>query len=294
MKDLIVIIFIGLILSSCGGIHLPEGSPFIGEGVKEEEVVEITPSEKMAVPVRPEKIEKQKNIIRKYGVYWLGINIADFYADIEQKGNDYKFKSYIETHGIAKLVSGFRSNTESIFNKSGDKFIPKKFNTNFVRRGKIRDIELVYSKDGKKITHHKNEPAEHPGKRPPVPEDVRNGSIDPMTFIFTVRERLKTAIQKGEKKFSSRFYDGRRLTELEFKIKGKTKTGLINISFIENPISGYTKNELSDIDDRKVEISLYISPNDFLPVKAFGDSTFGKATAILEKECKTIEECRGD
>ncbi len=242
------------------------------------------------------KPSEEINLARHYKVSWSNFDVANLYVSIvtEQVADDilYQFQVVIKSYGLAKMISGFKSDTITIVKAHNENYYPLRFATSFKLRKKRRDITLTYSKDGKKIIKDVNIPAEYRWKRKAVSQKLKDGSYDPLTIVFAARKKIKEAIEQGgEKQFLLPLYDGRRRSDIKFTIYPERVKKLIHISFQEEAIAGYTDNEKSNLIERSSVIHVYLSPDDYFPVSAEGDSQIGSATIALEKECKTMADC---
>jgi hypothetical protein len=247
---------------------------------------------KPLIPLKKLKaLEVQEvNTTRRYGTYWSGFNIADLIVQIKpMEGGFYAVSSHIRSYGLARMISGYSSNTKSFLKKEG--FTPVDFYSYFKLRNKERTIAISYDKDGK-IVEESNKPAENRHKRPAVKAKGKNGVHDPLSAALLARKQLIDTLKAEKKSFSTSVYDGRRRFDLLFTVHGLTEEGRVHISFKEDPIAGYTNNELKTKKERgDPEIHIYLSPEDLLPVKAVGKSILGTAHGILNAECEDIKSC---
>lgn len=228
---------------------------------------------------------------RWYRVYWGAVTVGDIYVVLIPTKEGYGMRSEIRSRGIAKMVSGWRSDTGVTMRfEEPDKYIPVKFKTAFRLRDRERKIEIVRDKNGD-ISAESNVPPENRNKRPAVPDKDKVGVYDPMTAIMAGRMEVRKAILDGKREFVVPVYDGRRRSDMLFKIHGADKNGNIHVSFKEGAVAGYTNNELENLKDRDPEFHILISSQDLLPIAAKGESLIGTAYIKLIKECATLQEC---
>jgi len=241
--------------------------------------------------------DKRLNVIKKYEVTWLGFHVGDLFIKIkseEQDGEAFsRMQVIIRSYGLARKISGYQSDTQALIKYKGKgKYLPHEYATSFALRKKRRDITFLYSEDGSRIIKETNVPPEKRWKRKEVEVEEKLNTYDPLTLSLMAREKLITAVKLGEKEFTMSLYDGRRRTDFEFNIEDYTKKEkLINVTFTEIPISGYTNNEMKKIKSRKPMIRLFISPENYFPIRAEGESTIGTAIIKLKDECSTLKEC---
>lgn len=239
----------------------------------------------------PKKLAEIKDQARLNKVYWGGIHVGDLIVEVKKEGEYYNFEVIMRSYNIAKLISKFSSETEGKIKITDDGFLPSYYKTHYKRRKDDRNIELKFSDDGQTIISDINTPPEKRWKRKEVPAELKIGVQDPLSIAFVARQMIIDRLESGEKEFSIPLYDGRRRSKYNFKIKGKTKDGLIEVGFAEEAVAGYTDNELKEFKKGNKEITLYLSPLDYWPVKAKGRSPLGNATASLDKICDTLEKC---
>ena len=237
-----------------------------------------------------------KDTFRHYGVNWLGLNVADMYTHVKRLSDDsYDFKVFIRSKNVAKMISRFKSDTSAIVNYhigiNGAKYTPYEYETLFNLRKKRRKIMMFFSDDGKRLLRESNVPPERRWKREEVLPELKIEVYDPLSVVFEARRKIIDGIKTGNHLFAMPLYDGRRRTILHFRIYGQTDEGLIHVSFSEEPVSGYTNNEMKNFTDGTRIFHMYLSPNDFLPVKTYAKSPAGNAKIYLKRECRDEFEC---
>jgi len=159
------------------------------------------------------------------------------------------------------------------------------------------------------VLSEKDNPPEDRNKRPIVAKNLKDNAYDPLSAALLAREKLrqmkgsgaleKGQLEKGGANFTIPMYDGRRRSNLEFTVYGREtlklggqKISVIHIGFIDNPVAGYTKNEIRDLPTQNPVINAYISDDDLLlPVKGNGEISIGFATGSLKNECTKFVGC---
>lgn len=241
--------------------------------------------------------------VNLYGVYWGGFHIGDLIIATKQEKDTCTVETYIRSHGLAKLISGFRSDTKStihcVENKRNsdslhaDYFVPQFYETHFTLRKRDRNIELTYSKDGKEITKDYNHPPENREKRAAVSDEDKSETHDPLSSAALTRNIFQYALEHGQapEPFIIGMYDGRRRTDIELHYVGTTPEGNHTIEFRELPISGYTNNELRDYKKSKNRYYITVDAKTYMPLKALGESTLGNANILFTRQCESVESC---
>ena len=236
--------------------------------------------------------ERMPRKARWYRVYWGAITVGDLYVTLIPTAEGYGMRSAIRSKGIAKVVSNWKSDSGATMRIQEDgKYVPIRFKTSFELRKRTRKIDIHWDKDWK-VVKETNIPPENRHKRPAVPEEQKIGSFDPLTAVMQGRLLVREAILSGKREFFVPVYDGRRKSNIRFKIYGADKNGIIHTSFVEEAVSGYTNNELKEIAKNNPEFHVYLSPKDLLPVAAKGQSLLGTARIKLKMECDTLKECQ--
>ncbi len=241
--------------------------------------------------------------VRAYPVYWQGVDVGELVIKIKRQGNDFHIEAHIKSKNIAAIISGYSSDTASNATLIAEKISPVSFKTNFELKKKPRHIEIKYGSGGQ-VTSEQNNPLEDRNKRPEVAKSLKNGAYDPLSAALLAREKLRQMrdsgqLEKGKSNFTIPMYDGRRRSNLEFTVYGRemlklggNKISVIHIGFIDNPVAGYTKNEIRDLPTENPVINAYISDDELLlPVKGDGETRIGFATGSLLKECRSFSGC---
>lgn len=248
----------------------------------------LLPAASRALP--PETLVKPE--IHRVVVYWSGFAIADFVTAFipDTKGN-VKSTAIITTSGLAKAITRYSSETNSVSSYNKGAYKPVSYKTRFNFRKRTRDIAITYNEDGS-VKTYRNEPKENPGKRKPVDAKATTGAYDPLTAFLVARKKVIDTYRGGAKKFSLPMYDGRRRSNIAFEVMGEEK-GLVHVAFKEVPVAGFTDNERKEKKERgDTTIHVYLSKDNFMPVRARGVSMVGEAYGVMVKKCATLEECQ--
>ncbi len=231
-------------------------------------------------PIKGNCLESVEALTRSYGIFWGGMNVADAILDIKKSGDIYTIRLFIESRGLARSISKYRCAVKTEVMIKGDKYSPVFHQAIFELRKKRREIKISYDNDGN-IKSEESIPPENREKRPEVPKELKNKILDPLTAGLISRELAYIG-----KDFKIPIYDGRRRTDLEFKLEEKS-----HMSFEMTPIAGHTNNELNDKSYKGLRIHVYFDDKDFLPIKLEGKSSLGFVVGRLENICNTIDEC---
>ncbi len=233
------------------------------------------------------------HVARWYKIYWNKVYIADLKVEVGQGS----IISQIESIGFVKTVSNYANHSYGKFKEENGVYKQNYFESHLQQRQGSKETKIYYSAD-QRITTEILTPPDSKGKRPKVAEDLKNGAANPLFSAILARQKIKESLADGSSKFSFRSYDGRRLSNLEFKILGKEtiKTldkniDVVKISFRRIPVAGFNHKELNRMKGEEPDFTIYLEQDTLLPLKADATAPLGQAKFILEKECGNIQEC---
>lgn len=193
----------------------------------------------------------------KYTLYVGQIPVGKVSWIVREHENGYSAYSKVRTTGIARLIKKHRREMKAsgVMNVLG--YIPTSYEYNSAT-GKKRHVELAYDEKGALI-HRVNHPEDGAG-RPQVPATMAKDSVDPLTALLTLREKVGHALASSTPNQVTHFnvYDGRRLTQISVSVVGTaTLTDgpepiPVYKAFVERtPIDGHSQGELEDIREEK-------------------------------------------
>jgi len=230
------------------------------------------------------------------GIYSLtlaGMEFGRMGLEANEDADDYKAACDITTTGIIRVFVKHSSHSTVHGNSSGIIY-----ETNYRTRNKAKYVKIE-QKDG--TFKETLVPPDNPAKRPPVPPEMKEGAYDPLTFVLAMRRELGRILRDGRLNYSQLFFDGRRLTRLDFHLEGRRtityeheKTPVITLSVKRSFLAGFTASELEDVDPSKPEPLLYIHYSDDerrIPLKLEVRMAFGTVAATLIKQCTNEESC---
>lgn len=232
-----------------------------------------------------------------YEADWSGVNFGKIGIEIDQQADKADVICDIKSSGIMALFVKHSSHTT--LTASGHNFVypDRVYESRYYTRKKARHVKLTY-KDNK-IIEQIVEPPDNRDKRPAVPEDDINSAYDLMSFLLQMRSEIFAAVKAEKTEFSINSYDGRRLTQGDFKISGnKTikvagkKYETIVVVSRRKFLAGYTKSEQDDYDPKEPSMTTYFS-NDgkLIPLRMEIPLLLQKISATLVKTCDKAGEC---
>ncbi len=208
---------------------------------------------------------------------------------LEQSEKNYSLSSDIEITGIAKLFTQHKS--RSTASGSGKKFKYKliEYESRYATRKKEKYVKLR-QRNGV-FTEETIVPPDNRAIRPAVAARDKKNAVDPLSLNIAIRSRLAECIKKSCSSFKINYYDGRRLTGIDFTMLGEKNIRIKNskypayaISAKRQAISGYTNKELSKIGKTEDDPTLYIyysHDSRLIPLLLELPLQFGTARATL-------------
>lgn len=232
-----------------------------------------------------------------YSGDFMNAPVGDLLIEFKETDTTYRIEAQIRAAGFIKLLTKFKSISVTEGIKRDGLYIPQKFTTWWRVRKKEKRVTVHYDENGR-VIKEEYEPEKERHKRPRVSEDLKHYRYDPLTFALLARHRMKTALEKHEKRASGRVYDGRKLSELYFDLKGDKKIKhnaqnkpTIKISANRKPIAGFKQKELDAFKNEDPIVDIFVDTAHMLPLTAIGVSSWGTATIQLEKVCADMAEC---
>lgn len=233
-----------------------------------------------------------------YTFQFGGLNFGKIGIESEQSDDHYAIAADVASGGILKLLT--RHSSHTVVDGTGKSFHYNHiiYDTRYRTKDKRRSVYLEY-KNGK-IVKENIQPPENPEKRPPVKADLKNSSIDLLTFNMALRQRFWEALKKGDSAFSMNIYDGRRLTKVDASVLGKQTTTfgdeqkfpVYALKVRRTPVAGFTESELKKVSKNEPSVTIHYSADGrLIPIKIEVPFLFDKLTATLAKECRTGESC---
>jgi hypothetical protein len=152
----------------------------------------------------------------EYLVTFLGLPVYTARLQGTVNASRYKLEFRADPQGIARLGSNTRLVWETRGAVAPSGFEPRSFDQRNSWRKQTRRIELNFAPDSDPLV--RVTPPESPGKRPPVPEALRRGTVDPLTAVLAaVSERTRAEPCA----FRAQVFEGLRRTDVHFSPDGR-------------------------------------------------------------------------
>lgn len=165
-----------------------------------------------AAAAPPAAAQSAKTVEAEYVVFWLD-TIAVYGAKMTGTwdGAQYRVAFHVRSLGMIEAVARTRIEWKTEGSVRAGRALPASFDQANASRGQTRRIALRYAGDGP--PNVAIAPPESPGKRPPVPEAMKRGTVDPLTAVFaavTTRMDAKPCV------YSAQVFEGLRRTDISF------------------------------------------------------------------------------
>lgn len=234
-----------------------------------------------------------------YDVSWSGIRVGGMVIDASEDADSYAMTLKMKSDGLAWVLTKHHSTTTVEGIRRGGRYLPQRFETWFTLRKKTRHIVLDYDRQGR-LVHEINTPPEDPNKRKPVPLELKREVVDALSVFFVQRPLLYEALEQGKERFTLRMYDGRRLTDMNYQVKGRQhvdwnnrKTAAVVFALSRTPVAGFKKSELEDLQNKKdPAVTFYLSDDGTLtPLRIVIDASAGRFYGNFRQNCASAEAC---
>lgn len=248
-------------------------------------------------PAEAEEYPQNFDFRGYYKARFSGILIGKVGAHFSQNNAIYSATADITSSGVLKLFTEHASRTQTDAKGKAYRYTSIRYIANYRTKKKKKYVEVKY-KNGK-FASEKLVPPENPQKRPPVPLEMRDNSVDPLSAVVLLRSRLRDALNGGKKKFSIPVYDGRRLTTALFTVGGlkvielnDKKYPVIEVTARRQLTAGFRKGELEEYDPSEPELKLYFINNaDLFPARLELSIYTGTLQIDLERRCTQEQSC---
>jgi Protein of unknown function (DUF3108) len=150
-----------------------------------------------------------------YGLYVLGVPVADAVLNLSQTASNYRIDLRFHTTGLASVVADDRMDTRTrgVFDADGPK--PLEYDSSGKMRGQDRIVGLAWRDGAPLVTALSPLNA---AEREDVPPALRAYTIDPLSSIMLL---LRQAAVTGRCEGTARTYDGRRLQLFQARTAGE-------------------------------------------------------------------------
>jgi hypothetical protein len=211
-----------------------------------------------------------------YGLYVLGVPLADVMLSIDLASPAYRIGLHYHTIGLASLVAGDRMDTSTSGVLDGDRPEPLEYESIGKLHGRDRVVGLAW-RNGTPIVTSLS--PSNDAEREDVPASLRARTIDPWSVIILLVEQATTT---GRCEGNARTYDGRRLEAFEARTAGEDELTpsmhssfrgrALRCDFTDQALAGFRFGPGRDDDQRVRRGTVWLAPvlpgTQRLPVRA--------------------------
>lgn len=231
-----------------------------------------------------------ETISAQYVVYTGGFKALAIEAEAETTDAAYGVQASLKTVGMVDWFLGFNQKLEAR-GTLGKSALPRVYVSDGVFWRKHRTTRLDYGGDGRVATSlHPVD--ENEDDRPPVPEEMKVGTIDPATAFIAVNRaaaeggspcRARVPIYDGRRRFNAVLEDDG-VGVVEASRYSSFSGPALRCKFSMERLAGFQRNPRFDAKTPRVSV-LYLArfgeSGLWLPVRLESDSTFGHVVGHL-------------
>jgi uncharacterized protein DUF3108 len=235
-----------------------------------------------------------EDIVANYSAYWAGLPAANIRLILSSDRAGYRDQIEITTEGLPRLLTRFRA-TASAEGRVGAGRTAEPLHY-------LATYDLRKRRDSRVSLHFVRRPGgtvaergpEDTSRKPPLAEQFRRNSVDPLTALERIRDALRGAAPGGT--FSIPVYDGARRFDILGRVLAKSDPaeGTLRAELTLRPIAGF-KGETSEDGDpdnapRKVQLTL-TDDERLLPLSITVPVAFMPLVIRFEELCSTARSC---
>jgi len=244
----------------------------------------LPPAAKAEPQREPRKVEAE------YVITWLGFPVYSVRFAGEWNGDRYGVRFNAEAQGLGRLANSTTIDWEVKGRLAKGEVQPLRFEQANMFRRQVRRITLAYAEKGPPAVSVV--PPESPGKRPPVPDALKAGTLDPLSATFAAVARPLDAKSCA---YAAKVFEGLRRTDVRLEHAGTEPTpahrvrGLDRQSLVcllhAKRLAGYEEKHFKQNPDPLPPATLWVANHAaaglWLPVLLRFDSAYGPVYARL-------------
>lgn len=210
-----------------------------------------------------------EDLVLTYSIHVGGMHVLDATANVALQEGGYRAGLVMQTDGFLGRVAKWQTDVRAHGNFAGPLPRPRQFTAHGSWRDEPRLTTVDYAPDGMpNVTLAQPEPEKD---REPVPMEMRNGTVDPVTAIVAVMDRVA---RSGGCDITVPVYDGRQRYDLIFATQGTEQLEAGDLSTYAGPatrctvrykpMAGRWKEQRPNRDDdgakrKDVPVTLYVA-----------------------------------
>lgn len=240
-----------------------------------------------AEPAAPPKL-----LEADYVITWLGLPVYSGKFAIEWNGERYRMRFRAEAEGIVRLAANNTIAWETTGRFAKGQVLPERFEQANTFRRQTRRITLAYAAKGAPAVSVV--PPESPGKRPPVPEPMKAGTLDPLSATFAAIAMPLDAKSCG---YNAKVFEGLRRTDVRLEHAGAERTPVRRVSGLDRQafvclmhakrLAGYEEKHFRQNPEPLPPATLWVAKHAgarlWLPTQLRFESSYGPIYARLTR-----------
>lgn len=242
-------------------------------------------------PLKPLTIRAQ------YTFDFSGIIFGRMGVVATETATSYHAIADVTSAGIVRVFVKHESHTTVEGDGEDFTYDDAEYESRYRTRDKKKYVHMRFA-DGT-VASEEVQPPDNRQKRPAVPEALKKGALDPLSFALRMRQGLHAALLNNESDVRYAVYDGRRLTSVHLKILGATQIPYRNqdipvyeVQATRELTAGYSDSEREDVTENEPPLHMYFTRDAaFIPVALEVKLLLGTLRATLTHDCAPEEPC---
>jgi len=238
------------------------------------------------------------DVVAVYAVYWAGLPAGEIRLRLHDGAAAYRDEIEIRTEGLPALLSKFRATALAEGRLAADRPAePSHYNATYdLRKRRDRRISMHFVARAGGVIAERG--PEDTSRKPPLAEEFRSNTVDPVTAFNRVRGALRAPPRAANGSFTIPVYDGARRFDILGHIlpKKDASEGTIRAELTLRPIAGF-KGETSEDGDpdnapRKVDL-LVTDDARVMPLSITVPVFFMPLVVQFVRFCTSPDTCSG-
>jgi hypothetical protein len=233
-----------------------------------------------------------KSLEADYTITWLGMPVYSGKFAIAWNGERYRMRFRAEAEGIVRLAANTTITWETSGRLAKGEVRPERFEQANTFRRQTRRITLAYAEKGAPAVSVV--PPESPGKRPPVPEPMKAGTLDPLSATFAA---LSASLATKSCGYTAKVFEGLRRTDVRLEHAGTERTPVYRVSGLDRDsfvcrmhakrLAGYEDKHFRQNPEPLPPATLWVAKHEgaalWLPTQLRFESEYGPIYARLTR-----------
>lgn len=233
-----------------------------------------------------------KTLEAEYLITWLGFPVYSAKFTMMRNGERYRLRFWADAEGIALLAARTTVDWEAQGRFAKGEIRPERFEQTNTFRRQPRRITIAYAEKGAPAVSVV--PPESPGKRPPVPEPLKAGTLDPLSATFAA---LSASLGAKSCAYTAKVFEGLRRTDVRLDHKGSERTPVHRVAGLDREafvclmhakrLAGYEEKHFKQNPDPLPPATLWVARHEaagiWVPAQLRFESSYGPIYARLTR-----------